>query len=285
MRRTAMLVTLLVAAVGDRHVRRGLAVAVRSEARRHVRTEGAAPQLARRRAEGPLERAGRRGLRRAGDQRRQGLPARPGREGRRHAARLRLRQRQGAVDASPTPRRARFMFPGSRTTPTVDGDRVYTSGPLGDLHAIDTTSHKPVWRKNIWKDFGGGELPQWAVVQHPLIYGDLLIVAPQTPQAGVVAYDKLTGDAEVEVGAAVRDAELRQPVDREDRRRGSPGDDHRQRRTRPQRPGRQRHRPRSAHRASAVDLQGLAESHPGAAAGRRRATAACSSRAATAPAR
>jgi outer membrane protein assembly factor BamB len=87
-----------------------------------------------------------------------------------------------------------FMFPGSRTTPTVDGTRVYTSGPLGDLHAIDTTSRKPIWRKNIWKDFGGGELPRWAVVQHPLIYGNLLIVAPQTPQAGVVAYDKVTGD-------------------------------------------------------------------------------------------
>ena len=86
------------------------------------------------------------------------------------------------------------MFPGSRTTPTVDGNRVYTSGPLGDLHAIDTTSQKPVWRKNIWKEFGGGELPRWAVVQHPLIYGNLLIVAPQTPQAGVVAYDKVTGD-------------------------------------------------------------------------------------------
>jgi outer membrane protein assembly factor BamB len=86
-----------------------------------------------------------------------------------------------------------FMFPGSRTTPTVDGTRVYISGPLGDLHAIDTTTHKAVWRKNIWKEFGGGELPRWAVVQHPLIHGDLLIVAPQTTQAGVVAYDKATG--------------------------------------------------------------------------------------------
>ena len=86
-----------------------------------------------------------------------------------------------------------FMFPGSRTTPTVDGDRIYTSGPLGDLHCISTTSHKPIWQKNIWKEFGGGELPRWAVVQHPLIYGGLVIVAPQTPQAGVVAYDKLTG--------------------------------------------------------------------------------------------
>ena len=88
-----------------------------------------------------------------------------------------------------------FMFAGSRTTPTLDGDLVYTVGPMGDLYAISITTQKPTWRKNIWKDFGGGsELPQWAITQNPLIYGSLLIVAPQTPQAGVVAYDKLTGE-------------------------------------------------------------------------------------------
>jgi outer membrane protein assembly factor BamB len=89
----------------------------------------------------------------------------------------------------------KFMFAGSRSTPTVDGDHVYTVGALGDLHAFSTKTRKPVWRKNIWKDFGGGpELPRWAIVQNPLIYGDLLIVAPQTSETGVVAYDKLTGE-------------------------------------------------------------------------------------------
>jgi outer membrane protein assembly factor BamB len=88
----------------------------------------------------------------------------------------------------------KFMFAGSRTTPTVDGDRVYISGPLGDLYCLNTKTQKPVWHKNIWKDFGGADLPRWAVVQHPLIYGNLLIVAPQTSQAGAVAYDKLTGE-------------------------------------------------------------------------------------------
>jgi outer membrane protein assembly factor BamB len=87
-----------------------------------------------------------------------------------------------------------FMFPGSRSTPTVDGELVYTVGPMGDLHAIGIRTGKPAWRKNVWKDFGGAELPRWAIVQHPLIYGDLLIVAPQTPEAGVVAYDKTTGE-------------------------------------------------------------------------------------------
>lgn len=88
----------------------------------------------------------------------------------------------------------RFMFAGSRTTPTVDGEFVYTVGPKGELHAIDTRTRKPAWIRNIWTDFGGGaELPRWAIVQNPLIYGNLLIVATQTPEAGVVAYHKVTG--------------------------------------------------------------------------------------------
>jgi outer membrane protein assembly factor BamB len=85
------------------------------------------------------------------------------------------------------------MFPGSRSVPTVDGDRVYSCGHNGDLYCIDTKTHKPVWNKNVWKDFGGDKIPFWAITQCPLIYGDLLILASQAPEAGVVAYDKLTG--------------------------------------------------------------------------------------------
>lgn len=84
-------------------------------------------------------------------------------------------------------------FPGSRSVPVVDSKNVYTCGPYGDLYCIDINTHKPVWNKNIWKDFGGAEIPKWAISQCPLIYGDLLILASQAPQAGVVAYEKLTG--------------------------------------------------------------------------------------------
>jgi outer membrane protein assembly factor BamB len=84
--------------------------------------------------------------------------------------------------------------PGSRTTPTVDGNNVYACGPLGDLYCINTSTQKPVWNKNIWKDFGGEQLPRWAIAQNPLVYGNLLIVASQTSQAGLVAFDKLTGE-------------------------------------------------------------------------------------------
>jgi outer membrane protein assembly factor BamB len=85
------------------------------------------------------------------------------------------------------------MFPGSRSVPAVDGNRVYSCGPYGNLYCIDINTHKPVWNKNLWTDFGGGEIPKWAITQCPLVYGNLLIVASQAPQAGVVAYEKLTG--------------------------------------------------------------------------------------------
>ena len=86
------------------------------------------------------------------------------------------------------------MFPGSRSVPVVDGNNVCSCGHNGDLYCININTHKPVWNKNVWTDFGGDRLPIWAITQCPLIYGDLCIVASQAPEAGVVAYNKLTGN-------------------------------------------------------------------------------------------
>lgn len=86
------------------------------------------------------------------------------------------------------------MFPGSRSVPIVDNKLVYSCGPYGDLYCIDINTHKPVWNKNVWKDFGGEQIPMWAITQCPLIYGDMLILASQAPGAGVVAYEKNSGN-------------------------------------------------------------------------------------------
>jgi len=88
----------------------------------------------------------------------------------------------------------RVMFPGSRSVPIVEGNNVYSCGHNGDVYCIDINTHKPVWNKNVWTDFGGKRLPIWAITQCPLIYGDLLIILSQAPEAGVVAYNKSTGD-------------------------------------------------------------------------------------------
>ena len=84
-------------------------------------------------------------------------------------------------------------YPGSRSVPIVDDRHVYSCGPNGDLYCIDLQTHQTVWKTNVWTDFGGEKLPVWGISQCPIIYGDLLVIGSQAPQAGVVAYNKLTG--------------------------------------------------------------------------------------------
>lgn len=83
---------------------------------------------------------------------------------------------------------------GPRTTPTVDGDRVYVLGAMGDLLCLRADSGKVVWRKNYLRDYGT-ELPTWGIVGAPLVHGDLLIcLVGGQPDAKVVAFDKKTGE-------------------------------------------------------------------------------------------
>lgn len=82
---------------------------------------------------------------------------------------------------------------GSRTAPTVEGKRVYTVGIMGHLYCVDIETHQAVWNKNLCTDFKVEE-PMWGVAQAPSLYKDLVIVAPQAPDAFVVAYKKDTGD-------------------------------------------------------------------------------------------
>ena len=84
-------------------------------------------------------------------------------------------------------------FNGSRGTPTVDGNLVYVVGLMGDMLCVDRKSHKLVWKKNLIKDFDG-RMSEWGVAQNPVVYKDLIIVAPHGPNAFVVALDKKTGN-------------------------------------------------------------------------------------------
>lgn len=86
-----------------------------------------------------------------------------------------------------------FDFNGSRATPTIDDKNAYCVGAMGTVYCISLANHKPVWLHNFREDFEA-ELPVWAFSQSPLLYGDLVIVAPQCENAGVVAYNKNSGE-------------------------------------------------------------------------------------------
>lgn len=81
--------------------------------------------------------------------------------------------------------------PGSRATPFINENRVYTFGRSGDLVCWQLENGKLLWRKNV-KDEGGAE-PTWGFSTTPLVLDDKVIVQGGG-KALVIAYNKTTGD-------------------------------------------------------------------------------------------
>lgn len=84
-------------------------------------------------------------------------------------------------------------YPGARSTPTVDGERVYALGSDGDLACLESATGKILWRKSLRADFGG-KVGTWAYSESPLVDGDSLIVTPGGPEATTVALNKDSGE-------------------------------------------------------------------------------------------
>ena len=84
-------------------------------------------------------------------------------------------------------------YDGSRSVPSIDGNRIYVCDVFGNFHCVDKNTHKALWHKNIWTDFSKAAIPQWAIAQNPLVYRNMVIIASQTKEAGLVAYDKQNG--------------------------------------------------------------------------------------------
>jgi outer membrane protein assembly factor BamB len=82
---------------------------------------------------------------------------------------------------------------GPRATPTVDGDRVYVLGTMGQLFALDVKTGSVIWQKDYVKDFDAS-VPSWGITGAPLVDGDRLIcLVGGEPDAKVMALDKMTG--------------------------------------------------------------------------------------------
>lgn len=81
---------------------------------------------------------------------------------------------------------------GPRTTPVIDGDRVFTLGTMGDLRCLDIKDGKPAWKKNFITDYKA-EVPAWGWSAHLLVDGDLVYAIVGGEKSAVVAFDKKTG--------------------------------------------------------------------------------------------
>ncbi len=84
-------------------------------------------------------------------------------------------------------------FPETRTTPTIDGNRLYVVSGMGQLACLDAKTGAEKWTVHAVEKFKG-EYHRWGISESPLVDGDLVYCTPGGPEAGIVALNKMTGE-------------------------------------------------------------------------------------------
>jgi len=82
---------------------------------------------------------------------------------------------------------------GPRSTPLIVGDRLFTVGVAGTMHALDKHDGKVLWRRELWGPEFGGNLLSHGYSSSPAAYADMVIVPVGGEDAGVVAFDQTDG--------------------------------------------------------------------------------------------
>jgi outer membrane protein assembly factor BamB len=81
---------------------------------------------------------------------------------------------------------------GPRSTPLVDGERLYTLGVTGILACWNASDGKEHWKIDLLKEFTAKNLT-FGVSTSPIIVGDQLLVMVGGPEASIVSLEKATG--------------------------------------------------------------------------------------------
>jgi outer membrane protein assembly factor BamB len=91
------------------------------------------------------------------------------------------------------------QYLGPRSTPTVDGERIYLVSTDGDVVCLAADSGKKLWSRSLPEEFGGRLMKamgtyDWKFAESPLVDGDRVIVTPGAKDAAIVALDKTNGE-------------------------------------------------------------------------------------------
>ena len=84
-------------------------------------------------------------------------------------------------------------YKGTRTTPTVDGNRVYVFSGTGVMVCFEARTGRKIWEVNTLEKFKGKNI-RWGMSGSPLIDGDKVYCTPGGKKGIMVALDKMTGE-------------------------------------------------------------------------------------------
>lgn len=83
-------------------------------------------------------------------------------------------------------------FKGTRCTPVIEGERIYTYGGNSQLIAWNLADGKQIWSLDVLKETGGKN-KRWGISSMPLIVGDVMYVQGGEGAAAAVCVEKATG--------------------------------------------------------------------------------------------
>jgi len=83
-------------------------------------------------------------------------------------------------------------FTGSRSTPTLVNDLIYTCSSMGKISCLNTTDGKEVWAVDMVRDLNGINV-RFGYSEGLLIDGDMIFCAPGGPDTNIVALNRFTG--------------------------------------------------------------------------------------------
>jgi outer membrane protein assembly factor BamB len=84
-------------------------------------------------------------------------------------------------------------YPGSRSTPVIDGELLYQCSGLGGVYCMDANSGVLKWKKDMAGQYGG-QAPQWAYNESFAIDGDKIFITPGGPAHTVMALNRKSGE-------------------------------------------------------------------------------------------
>ncbi|HEY3389458.1 MAG TPA: PQQ-binding-like beta-propeller repeat protein [Prolixibacteraceae bacterium] len=83
-------------------------------------------------------------------------------------------------------------FPDTRSTPTIQNDKIYLIGGMGTVCCLDAQNGNMLWSQDAHNQFKG-EYHKWGVAESVLLTDQAAVYVTGGTETSVVAYDKITG--------------------------------------------------------------------------------------------
>ena len=92
------------------------------------------------------------------------------------------------------------LYPGTRGTPTLDGDFVYDISPLGEVACFNANTGEKIWNRNVLTDYSA-RVPRWHLGHSVIVDGENLITPVGDARTSAIAMNKRTGKTVWEAAA------------------------------------------------------------------------------------